>query len=79
MGIISNKRGDITSNFKEYFDPKFYWFVGGEIVLDDGIKLSTLKGEQSSLSFSLNSDQANYFAIHNNIYVSPRSGYNAQF
>jgi hypothetical protein len=76
MGIISNKRGDITSNFKEYFDPKFYWFVGGEIVLDDGNNLSTLKGEQAALGFSLGSDQGDYFAIHNNIYVSPRNNYN---
>lgn len=81
MGIISNKR-EIYSEFTEYFDPSFYMFADNNLVLDDGESLSVLKVEgtaPSSFMSSFNSNQKDYFAIHNNIYVTPRSSYNVHF
>ena len=79
MGIISNKR-EIYSEFTEYFDPSFYMFENGNLVLDDGGSLSLLEGTApSNFLYSTNSDQKDYFAIHNNIYVTPRSIYNVHF
>lgn len=79
MGIISNKR-EIYSEFTEYFDPSFYMFVNGNLVLDDGESLSVLEGTAPT-AFNYNTDatQKDYFAIHNNIYVIPRSNENVHF
>jgi len=79
MGIISNKR-EIYSEFTEYFDPLFYMFADGNLVLDDGFSLSVLEGTApSGFKASSSSDQKDFFAIHNNIYVTPKSSYNVQF
>lgn len=79
MGIISNKR-EIYSEFTEYFDPSFYMFTDGNLFLDDGESLSVLKGTApSGFMSSVDSNQKDYFAIHNNIYVTPRGSYNVHF
>jgi hypothetical protein len=72
MGIISNKR-EIYSEFTEYFDPSFYMFSNGNLVLDDGESLSVLEGTApSNFRYTTYSYQKDYFAIHNNIYVVAR-------
>jgi hypothetical protein len=80
MGIISNKR-EIYSEFTEYFDPSFYMFLNGNLVLDDGESISVLEGTAPSGFQYTNttSYQKDFFAIHNNIYVTPKSSYNVHF
>jgi len=79
MGIISNKR-EIYSEFTEYFDPSLYMFANGNLVLDDGESLSVLEGTApSGFNYLKESAQNDYFAIHNNIYVTPRISYNVHF
>jgi len=79
MGIISNKR-EIYSEFTEYLDPSFYMFENGNLVLDDGESLSVLEGTAPSGFISATSSyQKDFFAIHNNIYVIPKTSYNVHF